>query len=73
MLSAVVEGLVRASAERLPLLASCGTPILRSVAVSGGSDRLDRLMRRDWAGTWSFRSVTDATMRGLGTLTARPI
>jgi xylulokinase len=73
MLSAVVEGLVRASAERLPLLASCGTPILRSVAVSGGSDRLDRLMRRDWPGSWTFRAVTDATMRGLGTLTARPI
>jgi len=72
MLSAVVEGLIRASAERLPLLAACGTPLLHTVAVSGGSDRLDQLMHRDWRGTWRYRSVTDATMRGLGTLTPRP-
>lgn len=68
MLSAVVESLIRASAERLPLLAASGTKIRRSVAVSGGADRLDALMRRDWPGRWTFRAVTDATMRGLGTL-----
>ena len=71
MLSAVVEALIRASAERLPLLAASGTRLLRSVAISGGSDRLDVLMRRDWPGKWTFRAVTDATMRGLGTLTPR--
>ncbi len=68
MLSAVVEGLIRASAERLPLLAATGTPLLRTVAVSGGSDRLDQLLHRDWPGQWKYRAVTDATMRGLGTL-----
>jgi xylulokinase len=73
MLSAVVEGLIRASADRLPLLSACGTPLLHTVAVSGGSDRLDRLMHRDWPGEWRYRAVTDATMRGLGTLTARPL
>ena len=73
MLSAVVEGLIEASAERLPLLANCGTPLLHTVAVSGGSDRLDQLMHRDWPGKWSYRSVRDATMLGLGTLTARPL
>jgi len=71
MLSAVVEGLIRASAERLPLLAATGTRLRRTVAVSGGSDRLDRLMHRDWPGQWKYRAVTDATMRGLGTLTPR--
>jgi xylulokinase len=73
MLSAVLEALIRASAERLPLLSRCGTPLLHSVAVSGGSDRLDRLMHRDWPGKWTYRAVTDATMRGLGTLAARPL
>ena len=71
MLSAVVESLVAASAARLPLLAASGTPLLRTVAVSGGSDRLDAILRRDWPGRWKFRPVTDATMRGLATLTAR--
>ena len=71
MLSAVVEGLIRASAERLPLLAATGTPLLRTVAVSGGSDRLDQLLHRDWPGRWKYRAVTDATMRGLGMLTPR--
>lgn len=73
MLSAVVEGLIRASAERLPLLAATGTKLLRSVAVSGGSDRLDQLMHRDWPGRWTYRAVTDATMRGLGLLTPKPL
>ena len=71
MLSAMIEGLIAASAARLPLLKASGTRILPTVAVSGGADHLDRLMRRDWPGTWRFRSVTDATMRGLGTLTPR--
>ncbi len=71
MLSAVVESLIAASAERLPLLSASGTKLLRTVAVSGGSDRLDEIMRRDWPGRWKFTPVTDATMRGLGTLTPR--
>ena len=68
MLSAIIEALTKASAERLPLLEATGTKLLSSVAVSGGSDHLDKLMRRDWQGKWTFRAVTDATMRGLGTL-----
>jgi xylulokinase len=71
MLSAVVESLIAASAARLPLLAASGTKLRRTVAVSGGSDRLDELMRRDWPGKWKFEPVTDATMRGLGTLVPR--
>lgn len=71
LLSAIIEGLTAASAERLPLLRATGTPLRRSVAVSGGADRLDRLMHRDWSGRWQYRPVTDATMRGLGLLTPR--
>jgi len=71
LLSALIEGLTRASADRLPLLEATGTPLLKTVAVSGGSDRLDQLMHRDWRGSWRYRSVTDATMRGLGMLTPR--
>lgn len=71
LLSAVVEGLVRASADRLPLLAATGTPLREDVAVSGGGDRLDAILRRDWPGKWTFHPTTDATMRGLGLL--RPV
>jgi len=71
LLSAIIEGLTRASAARLPLLEATGTRLLPTVAVSGGSDHLDRLMHRDWPGRWRFRSVTDARMRGLGTLKPR--
>lgn len=73
MLSAVVESLIRASAERLPLLAATGTPLRRNVAVSGGADRLDVILRRDWPGKWSYRAVTDATMRGLAMLEPKEI
>ena len=54
------------------ILESTGTPLLPNVVVSGGADRLDTLMHRDWPGKWKFRAVTDATMRGLGTLTPVP-
>src|SRR5208282_153752 len=69
MLSAILEGLIKASAERFPALEATGTKLLPNVVVSGGADRLDKLMHRDWPGKWKFRSVTDATMRGLGTMT----
>ena len=72
ILSAIMEGLISASAERFPLLEGTGTPMLPTVVVSGGADRLDTLMHRDWPGKWKFRAVTDATMRGLGTLTPVP-
>jgi xylulokinase len=71
LLSAIIEGLVKASADRLPLLAELGTPLLPTVAVSGGADRLDRILHRDWKGKWRYRPVTDATMRGLATMTPR--
>jgi xylulokinase len=72
MLAAVIEALTRASAARLPLLEATGTKILRTVAISGGADRLDQLLQRDWPGRWRRRAFTEATLRGLGTLTPRP-
>ncbi len=71
LLSAIIEGLVQASAERIPLLQGTGTKPLTQVMVSGGSDRLDKIFHRDWPGQWSYRSVTDATMRGLATMQPR--
>ena len=71
MLSAILESLTQASAARLPLLAGTGTTMLRTVAISGGADRLDALLHRDWPGRWSYRQVVNATLRGLGTLTPR--
>lgn len=71
LLSAIIEGLVQASAERIPLLEQTGTPLLKTVMVSGGSDRLDKIFHRDWPGQWHYRSVTDATLRGLATMEPR--
>ncbi len=65
LLSAIIEGLIAASAGRLPLLRATGTAILPNVAVSGGGDRLDKVMQRDWPKDWTYEAVTDATMRGL--------
>jgi xylulokinase len=72
MLSAIIESLTAASAARLPLLQATGTKLLQQVVVSGGSaDRLDKLMHRDWPGKWTYRAVTEATMRGLGVMEPR--
>jgi xylulokinase len=73
LLSAIIEGLVSASAERIPLLMKTGTTPLTTVMVSGGSDRLDKIFHRDWPGKWSYRSVTDATMRGLAGIQPREL
>jgi sugar (pentulose or hexulose) kinase len=71
LLSAIIEGLIRASGERLPLLQATGTPLLSTVMVSGGADRLDKILHRDWPGQWTYRAVTDATMRGLASIAPR--
>jgi xylulokinase len=72
MLAAVIESLVKASAERLTLLDTGETKILRTVVVSGGAqDRLDELFHRDWPGRWTFRAEDEATLRGLARLVPR--
>lgn len=71
LLSAIIEGLIAASAERLPLLQGTGTRLRPTVMVSGGSDRLDKILHRDWPGKWTYKAVTDATMRGLAMIEPR--
>jgi xylulokinase len=72
MLAAVLEALVKASAERLALLDTGDVRILRTVVVSGGArDRLDELFHRDWPGRWTFRAEDEATLRGLARLVPR--
>ena len=69
MLEAVIESLVRASADRLALLEVNDVKIRRKVVVSGGSqDRLDEIFHRDWPGRWTFRAEDEATLRGLALL-----
>ena len=69
MLEAIIEALARASADRLPLLETRGGTMLRKVYVSGGvQDGLDRVLHRDWPGRWTFKSIDEATLRGLGKL-----
>jgi xylulokinase len=72
MLAAVLESLVKASAERLALLDTGDVKVLRNVVVSGGAqDRLDELFHRDWPGRWTFRAEDEATLRGLARLVPR--
>lgn len=72
LLAAIIESLAAASAARLELMKVNRVKIKRQVVVSGGAeDRLDRLMHRDWPGKWTFRPVTEATLRGLAHLTPR--
>jgi xylulokinase len=69
MLEAVIESLVRASADRLALLEVNDVGIRRRVVVSGGSqDRLDEIFHRDWPGRWTFKAEDEATLRGLALL-----
>jgi xylulokinase len=68
LLQAIVEGLGRASADRIAVLQSAGVKLRREVVVSGGARALHRVVRRDWPGRWSFREITDATLRGLAEL-----
>ena len=73
MLSAIIESIVCASAERLPLLvANAGRRPRREVLVSGGIyEGIADLLYRDWPGHWTFRREPDATLRGLSMLSPR--
>ena len=72
MLAAVVEALAVASAARLPLLESRGTPLKHDVLLSGGlATDLSAVLHRDWPGHFTFTTVPEATLRGLSRL--RPL
>ncbi|HVT89909.1 MAG TPA: FGGY family carbohydrate kinase [Tepidisphaeraceae bacterium] len=69
ILSAIVDALAAASADRLALLKQTGTPMHRDVLISGGGGGdLAKIMHRDWPGNWRFTVEKEATMRGLAVL-----
>lgn len=69
MLSAMVEAIITASAERLPLLQAIGTKMKTDVLMSGGlASNLADVLHRDWKGKWKFSNVNEATLMGLGTI-----
>jgi xylulokinase len=71
MLAAVVDALAVASAARLPLLASRGTPMKHDVLLSGGTAAaMSAVLHRDWPRHFSFTTVAEATLHGLGHLAA---
>ncbi len=70
MLSAIVNGLARASADRLPLLRQVAKLHL-SVIVSGGvADGLSKILHRNWGSGWRFRTRDELTSSGLAQLAA---
>jgi xylulokinase len=72
MLSAMVEAIAAASAERLPLLQATGTRIHHDVLLSGGlANTLAEVLHRDWEGSWKFSKIDEATLRGLASITPR--
>ena len=69
ILSAVIESIAMASAERVDLLRKVNGPMQRNVVLSGGVvEGLGDVLHRDWAGKWTFRLEAEASLRGLGTL-----
>jgi sugar (pentulose or hexulose) kinase len=68
MLAAIVESIAAASAARIPLMQKVNSKVSRNVVLSGGA-RSD-ILHRDWPGKWRFRTVPEATLRGLGLLAA---
>jgi xylulokinase len=70
LLSAMVEALAAASAERLPLLAKQPVKMDHRVMISRGGSvgPLRTVMHRDWPGRWSFFARDEATLRGLATM-----
>ncbi len=72
MLAALCHGLATASGERIGLLKDQYRKILPTIVMSGGGQSgLSTVLRRDWSkyGTWKFRTVEHATLRGLWQLT----
>ncbi len=69
MLWAIIESLIAASAERLTVLRRQAVDLKPTVATSKGTrSSLERLLRRDWPGRWRFRTIDQATIRGLSRL-----
>jgi xylulokinase len=73
LLSAVIESLAQASAQRIPLLQQQGIRMRHHVLASGArGSGLGPIFRRDWPGRWHFKEADEVTMRGLAKLHPRP-
>jgi xylulokinase len=73
MLTAVINALAAASAQRLHLLKTRGVTISHRVITSGGTAQaLRQVLHRDWPGRWTFHHQEEATLRGLSILMPRP-
>lgn len=73
LLSAVIEALATAGADRLPRLGSVTTPLPRVYVTGGGAATLGGVFQRDWparpdGSRWEFVPVPEATLRGLSEL-----
>jgi sugar (pentulose or hexulose) kinase len=68
LLSAVLDGLARESAARVPRLAAVAEP-QRTVYVTGGA-AVD-VLYRDWPGEWDRRPLHEATLSGVAQLSRR--
>jgi xylulokinase len=69
ILSAVIDAITSASAERLDLLRKVNGRIDGRVIVSGGVvEATGDLLHREWRGKWTFKFEDEASLRGLGKL-----
>ncbi|HEY8668040.1 MAG TPA: hypothetical protein VIL86_15420, partial [Tepidisphaeraceae bacterium] len=69
ILWAILDGLARASGERVPLLRANHTRILPTVCISGGlAGILHHILHRDWPRRWKHKRQEEMTLRGLGKL-----
>ena len=72
LLMSVIRALAKASGARLALLKKRGAKTHAQVFTSGGSARiLHKILYRDWAGKWTFKSESEATLRGLSCIAPR--
>ncbi|HEX5242030.1 MAG TPA: FGGY family carbohydrate kinase [Tepidisphaeraceae bacterium] len=71
LLAAMLECLAETSAARLELLEKLGLPMRRKVVVTGGAQKINSILHRDWPGRWDFRNETEATLKGLAKLEPR--
>jgi xylulokinase len=69
LLRAILAALARWNGEGMTILTKGARP-LPDVYVAGGGGWLGTLLHRAWRGTWRFRPLEDASLRGLARLAA---
>ena len=65
ILSALLESLAKQSAERFDRYRRAGITFDHHAFTTGGGDAaLAKVLRRDWPGRWTFKSIEEATLGG---------